>query len=98
MHVLAEIQLIPIGVGPSVRAQVQRAHDIIAASGMIIEQHGFGTNVEGELDELLAVIKSIHETLHAEGVVRLTSAIKIGSRTDKLPHLADKKLMTRGQG
>jgi uncharacterized protein YqgV (UPF0045/DUF77 family) len=32
----------------------------------------------------------VHEILHQEGVVRLTSAIKIGTRTDKEPSLAGK--------
>ena len=94
MQVLAEIQVIPIGEGVSVREQVQRAHDLIAESGLTVQAHAFGTNVEGDLDALLAVIKSLHETLHAEGVVRLSTAIKIGSRTDKSPRLADKRLST----
>ena len=92
MQVLAEIQVIPIGEGVSVRKQVQRAHNLIAESGLTVQAHAFGTNVEGELDALLSVIKSIHETLHAEGIVRLSTAIKIGSRVDKTPRLADKRL------
>ena len=83
MKALAEIQLIPIGVGVSVRTEVKRAHDIIRASGLTVQLHAYGTNVEGELDTILATVKSLHETLHAEGVPRLSTAIKIGTRTDK---------------
>jgi uncharacterized protein YqgV (UPF0045/DUF77 family) len=36
-----------------------------------------------------AVIQ-VHETLHAEGAVRLSTHIKIGTRTDKEPTLAGK--------
>lgn len=92
MKVLAEIQVIPLGVGVSLRKQVQRAHDLIISSGMTFEAHAYGTNVEGEMDEVLAVIKQIHETLHAEGTTRIGTAIKISSRTDKDSRLADKKL------
>ena len=92
MDVLAEIQVIPIGEGTSVRKHVQRAHDLIVASGLKVQAHAFGTNVEGSLDEVLAVIKRLHETLHAEGDARHSTAVKIGSRLDKTPRLADKKL------
>ncbi|UCF69023.1 MAG: MTH1187 family thiamine-binding protein [Acidobacteriota bacterium] len=90
MHATAEIQVIPIGAGVSVRREVKRAHEILRASGLGIELHAFGTNVEGELDDVLAAIKTLHETLHAEGVVRLSTAVKIGTRTDKQPTLAGK--------
>lgn len=97
MRVLAEIQVIPIGEGVSVRKQVQRAHDLIVESGLAVQPHAFGTNVEGELDDVLAVVKRLHETLHAEGVARMSTAIKIGSRLDKTPRLADRKLNAPGR-
>ena len=50
MKALAEIQVIPIGVGVSVRKEVTRAHEVIRSSGL---------------------------------TVRLSTAIKIGTRTDK---------------
>lgn len=86
----AEIQVVPIGAGVSVRRQVQRAHALLAESGLEVALHAFGTNVEGELTDILAAIARVHETLHAEGVVRLSTAIKIGTRTDKEPTLAGK--------
>ena len=92
MKAVAEIQVIPIGVGVSVRKDVKRAHEILAGTGLGIQLHAYGTNVEGELDDILAAIRKVHETLHSEGVVRLSTAIKLGTRTDKEPRLADKKL------
>jgi len=35
-------------------------------------------------------VRRIHETLHAEGTVRLSTFLKIGTRTDKDPDLAAK--------
>jgi uncharacterized protein (TIGR00106 family) len=90
MQATAEIQVIPIGVGVSVRKEVERARQLLVESGLRVEMHAYGTNVEGELKEILAVIERVHETLHREGVVRLTSAIKLGTRTDKAPSLAGK--------
>ena len=92
MKALAEIQVVPIGAGVSVRREVQRAHDIIVSHDLEVQTHAFGTNVEGELDTILAAIKTVHETLHAEGVARLSTAIKLGTRIDKAPSLAAKRL------
>ena len=55
-----------------------------------MKEHSFGTNVEGDLETILEVVARIHEVLHAEGTVRLSTAIKVGTRTDKQPDLASK--------
>jgi len=90
MKALAEIQVIPIGVGVSVRREVKRAHEILGRSGLKTQLHAYGTNVEGDLDAILDAIKAVHETLHAEGTARLATTVKIGTRTDKEPSLAGK--------
>lgn len=90
MKAIAEIQVIPIGVGVSVRKEVKRAHKLLEDSGLLVTLHSYGTNVEGELHEIFEAVHHVHETLHAEGTVRLTTAIKIGTRTDKEPTLGGK--------
>lgn len=90
MKAVAEIQVIPIGVGVSVRREVQRAHELLAGTGLHVELHAYGTNVEGELADILAAIQRVHEVLHDEGVVRIATAVKIGTRTDKPPTLGAK--------
>jgi uncharacterized protein (TIGR00106 family) len=92
MKATAEIQVIPLGTGVSLRKQVERAHGILADSGLNVQLHAFGTNVDGELSDILRLIEQIHDTLHAEGVVRITTAVKIGTRTDKEPSLEQKRL------
>ncbi len=83
MRALAEIQVTPIGTGVSVRKQVMRAHELIKSSGLKVELHAFGTNVEGELQQILDTVRKVHEVLHAEGTTRLSTSLKIGTRTDK---------------
>ena len=61
---------------------------------MEAQLHAYGTNVEGDLVTILDTIKRIHETLHAEGTVRLSTAIKLGTRTDKEATLEDKLFTT----
>jgi uncharacterized protein (TIGR00106 family) len=90
MHAIVEVQIIPIGAGVSVRKEVKRAHQLLEESGLNITLHSNGSNMEGELGEVLAALRRTIETLHAEGVVRLSSHIKIGTRTDKVPSMAGK--------
>lgn len=90
MKATAEVQVIPIGSGVSVRREVQRAHSILADSGLHTELHGNGTNLEGELADILEAVRRVHETLHAEGTVRIATFVKIGTRTDKQPSLGGK--------
>ena len=84
MKATAEIQAIPLGAGVSVRREVQRAHELLEESGLIVETHASGTNVEGDLAHILQAV----ERVHAEGAVRLITVVKLGTRTDKVPTLA----------
>ena len=90
MKAIVEVQIIPIGVGVSVRKEVMRAHELLEKSGLNLTLHANGSNLEGELGEVLSTIQRAIETLHEEGVVRLSSHIKIGTRTDKVPSMAGK--------
>jgi len=90
MKATGDIQVIPIGSGVSVRKEVKRAHAILEEAGIHAQLHPNGTNVEGELEDIFDAIRRVHETLHAEGTVRLATWIKIGTRVDKEPSLAAK--------
>jgi uncharacterized protein (TIGR00106 family) len=90
MKALAEVQVIPLGVGVSVRKEVMRAHQVLKDAGLGVQLHSYGTNVEGDLEAILGAVRRIHETLHAEGVVRIVTNVKIGTRTDKDATLAGK--------
>jgi uncharacterized protein (TIGR00106 family) len=90
MKATADIQVIPIGSGVSVRKEVKRAHAILEEAGIHAQLHPNGTNVEGEMADIFDAIRRVHETLHAEGTVRLATFIKMGTRTDKEASLAAK--------
>jgi uncharacterized protein (TIGR00106 family) len=92
MKATAELQVIPLGAGVSVRPQVRRIVELLGEYGFVLETHGAGTNIEGELDDILAAVKQVHEVMHAEGNVRLLSYLKIETRTDKETTLAGKRL------
>lgn len=90
MHAIADICVIPITGQLSVREPVARAVEILRARGLEVRLHAYGSNVEGPLSEVLAAIQDIHEQLHADGVPRLSTSIKLGTRTDKSQHMQDK--------
>jgi uncharacterized protein (TIGR00106 family) len=92
MKATAELQVIPLGAGVSVRTEVKRIVELLAQHDFILETHAAGTNIEGELDAILAAVQQIHETMHATGSVRLISYLKLETRTDKVPTLAGKRL------
>jgi uncharacterized protein (TIGR00106 family) len=92
MQATAELQVVPIGAGVSVRREVMRVVEILKAYPFIVETHASGTNIEGELDDILAAVQNVHTALHAEGAVRLVSYLKLETRTDKTPTLAGKRL------
>lgn len=92
MKATAELQIVPIGSGVSVRQEITRVVDILQGHDFILDTHASGTNIEGELKDILAVVEQIHETLHQEGSVRLVSYLKLETRSDKTPTLIGKKL------
>ena len=51
---------------------------------------GYGTNIEGEWDEVMAALKRCHEKIHAMGSPRISTSIRLGTRTDREQTIADK--------
>jgi len=90
MNVILEFTIIPIGVGISLSKYVAACEKILKEAGLHYELHANGTNVEGEWDTVFAAIKRCHEKLHEVGVPRISTTIKVGTRTDRLQTMADK--------
>lgn len=92
MKATVELQVVPIGTGVSVRNEIARVVGLLQGHDFIMETHASGTNIEGDLRDILAIIEHIHETLHNDGSIRLISYLKVETRTDKEPTLAGKRL------
>jgi uncharacterized protein (TIGR00106 family) len=88
----AELQVIPLGQGVSVRKEIRRVVELLRDYDFFLEPHASGTNIEGELGDILAALERVHAVLHAEGCVRLVSLLKLETRTDKTPTLVGKRL------
>ncbi len=85
-----DIMVSPGGVGTSVSPYVAMCQKIFEESGLTHTMHGFGTNVEGEWEEVMAAVKRCHDDLHLAGAVRITSHMKLSTRTDRDQTMSDK--------
>ena len=83
MNVIADLCVIPIGIGVSVSREVAECERILAEAGLKTRLHAYGTNIEGEWDDVFGAIKRCHEAVHAMGVPRISSTIRVGTRTDR---------------
>jgi uncharacterized protein (TIGR00106 family) len=90
MKAIVDLCLVPLGVGVSVSAYVAACERILAEAGLQTQLHAYGTNIEGEWDAVFAAIKRCHETVHAMGAPRISTIIKLGTRTDRDQSMADK--------
>lgn len=97
MHVLIDISLVPLGVGLSLSRYVAACERVFTEAGLTTRLHAYGTNVEGEWDEVFAAVKRCHEVLHEMGAPRVSAVIKAGTRTDKAQSLDDKVLSVQAK-
>jgi uncharacterized protein (TIGR00106 family) len=49
-----------------------------------------GTIIEGDLDEILAVVRRMHEHPFAQGALRVSTSIRIDDRRDKVATIEGK--------
>ncbi len=61
--VLLEMSIVPMGVGESVSQFVAECVDLVDKSDLAYEVHSMGTIVEGELDEVLALMRTCIEQM-----------------------------------
>ncbi len=90
MKVIIDLCIVPIGIGVSLSKYIAVCQEEIDKSGLKYELHPNGTAIEGDWDEVFAVIKKCHQTLHSMGAPRLHTTIKLGTRVDKNQTLSDK--------
>lgn len=90
MKVIADLCVVPLGVGVSVSEYVTACERVLTAAGLKTALHAYGTNIEGEWDEVFAAIKECHQVLHEMGAPRITSSLRFGTRTDREQSMEDK--------
>ncbi|MCK4871146.1 MAG: MTH1187 family thiamine-binding protein [Phycisphaerales bacterium] len=90
MHVIMDLCVVPIGVGISVSKYIAACERVIKDAGLKMQLHAYGTNIEGEWDDVFAVVKKCHEVVHDMGAPRISTIAKLGTRTDRSQTMQDK--------
>ena len=83
MKVNAMVSVIPLGVGVSLSTYVAACQRVLSEAGVKRQLHAHGTNVEGEWEVVVDAIRRCVETVHSMGAPRVSTLIKISSRTDR---------------
>jgi len=90
LKALADVCIVPMGVGVSVSKYVVACQEIFDEAGLDTHLHAYGTNVEGEWDDVMAAIKRCHQRVHEMGAPRIGTTIRLGTRTDTQQTMKDK--------
>ena len=90
MKVIADVCIIPLGVGVSVSAEIALCERILQEAGLKTALHAYGTNIEGEWDMVFSAVKRCHEALHAQGIPRISTNMRFGTRIDREQTMDDK--------
>ncbi len=90
MKAIADLCVVPLGVGVSVSTYVAACERILKEAGLTTRLHAYGTNIEGDWDAVFAAIKRCHEAVHAMGAPRISTVIKVGTRVDRSQSMAEK--------
>jgi uncharacterized protein (TIGR00106 family) len=90
VKVIVDLCVVPLGVGISVSREVAACQRVLDEAGLHTALHAYGTNIEGEWDEVFDAIKRCHEVVHQMGAPRISTTIKLGTRTDREQSMQDK--------
>ena len=90
MNVIVDLCVVPMGVGVSVSKYVAECQRVLEDAGLEHSLHAYGTNISGDWDAVFAAVKRCHERVHELGAPRITTSIKVGTRTDRNQSMQDK--------
>lgn len=90
MKVMVDLCVVPIGVGVSVSSYVAICQKILEELKLKYQLHAYGTNIEGEWDQVMSAVKKCHQKVHEAGAPRIFTTMKIGTRVDKDQSMEDK--------
>lgn len=90
MKVIVDFCIVPIGVGLSVSKYIAECEKILKHDGLNTMLHAYGTNIEGEWDDVFNAIKKCHQKVHEMGSPRISTTLRVGTRTDREQTMDDK--------
>jgi uncharacterized protein (TIGR00106 family) len=89
---ILEISVVPLGVeGSSLSSYVAECIRILKQEKARYELTAMGTNIEGNLKDLIRIALKMHQAPFRKGAPRVLTTIKIDDRKDKKGTLTGKK-------
>ena len=84
---VVEISVAPLGTAtPGVSSYVAACVELVAKSGLKYQLTPMGTVIEGDIDDILPVLRQMHEVPFSKGAERVSTLIKIDDRRDEGSH------------
>jgi uncharacterized protein (TIGR00106 family) len=86
MVAVAQVTVTPLGTGStSLSEYIAEVHRVLEQSGPSVryELTAMNTIIEGEWDDIMKVVRQMHEAPFAQGVMRVSTTITIDDRRDK---------------
>ncbi len=88
---IAFLTITPLGTAtPSVSRFVAGVEEILRGTTLTHQLTAMGTIIEGDLDEILAVVRRMHEHPFTQGAQRVSTSLRIDDRRDKQATIAGK--------
>jgi uncharacterized protein (TIGR00106 family) len=88
---IAAVSISPVGAGTSVGRYVAAALRVAREQDRVRFELGpMFTTLEGDPDEVFALIRRMQEAVFAAGAQRVSTVIKIDERRDREVHMRDK--------
>ena len=83
---VAFLTITPLGTATtSLSSYVAGVERILQGTSLTHQLTAMGTIIEGEVDEILAVIRRMHEHPFTQGALRVSTSLRIDDRRDR-PH------------
>lgn len=89
---IVEFTTVPMGTaGTSLSKYVANCHKVVEAQDKVKYMlTPMSTVLEGDLDDILQLIRKVHEVPFGEGAMRVSTSIKIDDRRDKTASMLQK--------
>jgi uncharacterized protein (TIGR00106 family) len=93
-----EITVVPLGIkGTSLSAYVAGCLDVLKKEKVKYELTAMGTNIEGNLKDLMRIALKMHAVPFKKGAPRVTTSIRIDDRRDKKGTIEGKKMAVQSK-
>jgi uncharacterized protein (TIGR00106 family) len=76
---------------------VAACEKVLSQAGLKAVLHANGTNIEGDWDVVFAAVKRCHEVVHGMGAPRISTTMRVGTRTDRVQTMEDKVKSVQGR-